>query len=158
MDCLPTELAAGSSGLYSQCVGKSRDDILAVLRGHAFGLGFNDQIPRPIPKANHVKPDTPAVQSKSPERSPKLRCWECGEHGHVRAQCSKWTASNGPTAPAPSRPPQLVANRNSEPCVSLNVLQPLPGSPSSEEWIIDTGATVHVRIYRVYLGTLLHES
>ena len=144
VDCLPVELAGGSSGLYSQCVGKSRDEILAILRGHAFGLGFNDQIPRPAPKANHVRPDTPAAQSKSPRRSSRVRCWECGENGHVRAQCSKWTASNGPTAPAPSRPLQLVADRNSEPCVSLNVLQPLPGSPSSEDWIIDTGATVHV--------------
>jgi len=149
VDCLPLELAAGSSGLYALCVHRSREEVMEILRSHAYGLNFNDQVPRPAPKGLHVgmsgKPGGSAAEPpKSPKAPPRMRCWECGEYGHVKAKCRKWETAGESTDPTISRPPEPTRRTGDVPYVSLNVLQTLAGCPSCEEWIVDTGATVHV--------------
>ena len=45
VDGLPPEMQEGRNGLYTACYGRKPEEILKVLRIHAHGIKFNDQVP-----------------------------------------------------------------------------------------------------------------
>eukprot|EP00884_Botryococcus_braunii_P007680 jgi/Botrbrau1/16913/Bobra.0374s0003.1 len=166
VDCLPTELAQFKGALYGHCCGRSSEDVVKILQSHAYGAGFNDQLPRPLPKAAAVLPksqDPEADQSEQDrKRSRKVRCWECGSRGHISKECTKWKKGTGeeqagdrskhslPSVPSASNSTHVPCPKNAEavpislPSVTFNVLQSGGIGHSCEEWLVDSGATVHL--------------
>jgi uncharacterized circularly permuted ATP-grasp superfamily protein len=61
--------------------------MIKLLRLHAYGVKFNDQIPRPLPRAAPAITKVPNEESSRPR---KMRCWECGSFDHMRRDCKKW--------------------------------------------------------------------
>jgi transposase InsO family protein len=108
------------------------------------------------------------------DRRAAVRCWECGERGHTRGNCRKWANEaaarhlNGPAAgtsgPGNSTTCKIPESRAAEcataetvPCpmhmrsgdnveakVALNIFEHRDAVGQSEEWLIDSGASVHI--------------
>jgi hypothetical protein len=165
VDGLPPEMQEGRTGLYTACYGREPEEILKVLRIHAHGIKFNDQVPRITAKA------APAILPKRPENGKfdgakkgpgKIRCWNCGDFGHLRRDCTKWEDKENLAEPSKGSKPQIftrntVVPEPCAPCPSINgnfaVISPVvtynvfhSGSlqETSEEWLVDSGATVHL--------------
>jgi transposase InsO family protein len=129
-------------------------------------------VPRAAPANPKVfqRPSTAAPD----DRRARVRCWECGERGHTRGNCKKWANEaaarhpNGPAAgisgpgiaPACKIPESCAvecAAAKSVPCpmhmrsgdnveakVALNIFEHRDAVGQSEEWLIDSGASVHI--------------
>ena len=140
IDCLPAEFESSKRTLYATCSRKSREEVLQIIRDLAQGIKFDDMTPRPPPKAAAARP----THSSKGERRPP-RCWNCGEMGHLQRHCPKPfpEASRQPSPPAPCMSTQTASSSNPL-YVTYNVLQPSCRKTSCEDWIVDSGASVHV--------------
>ena len=122
IDGLPMELDSGRSSLYSNCHGKSRQEVTQIIRTHAYGLRFNDLIPRPPPRAAPARiPTEQNTRTRHPADS-KVICWKCGETGHVKSNCTKWDPKDEPPAPGRAHDP------SSELRISHNIMQTVDDS------------------------------
>lgn len=143
IDGLPAEFNFGKPALYAPCAGGSPDAILEILRAQANGIGFNDMRPRPEPKAaKTVVPPSESAEKGGRGRG-RPRCWECGKHGHISKDCPRWkkTESSGDEE---ARRPMLPSVKCSSPCVTHNVFSSCSESSCTEDWLIDSGASVHL--------------
>lgn len=122
---LPVEFNSSRTSLYAPCAGGTPDSILQVLRLQAHGIGFNDQRPRPDPKAA-----TTTLPSQDNSEKPgggqgrgRRRCWECGKHGHITRECPKRKKASNSDGDETSKPqPSLVQSTVTNPLVTHNVL------------------------------------
>ncbi len=128
VDCLPQEMHSCIPPLYGALYDQTPTQMLRLLRLHAYGVKFNDQIPRPLRKAAPaiVKPSAEEAQGQKPR---KMRCSDCGSTGQVRKDYTKCEKLDKETADienykSPLCAPVVMNNIHEVPCPS-NVL-PLP--------------------------------
>jgi transposase InsO family protein len=153
VDCLPPEMHECKPPLYGALYEQTPAQMIKLLRLHAYGVKFNDQIPRPLPRAAPAITKVPNEESSRPR---KMRCWECGSFDHMRRDCKKWEKMDKGSAdstncksppsvqvPVPC-PTNVLPLPVTLPVVSFNVLQLGGGGKECEEWLVDSGATVHL--------------
>ncbi len=143
IDGLPAEFNHGKPSLYAPCAGANPDAILQILRAQASGIGFNDMRPRPEPKAAKSVAPPPDSHDKGGRGRGRPRCWECGQHGHISKDCPKWKKDDT-VRRDDARKPELPPVKSRSPCVTHNVFSTCNGSACSEDWLIDSGASVHL--------------
>jgi hypothetical protein len=144
IDGLPPEFGHGRASLYAPCAGDDPNKILRFLRLYAHGIKFNDRIPRPAPKAaKALIPDSEgSTSTKGTKGKGRPRCGQCGEFGHISKECTKW--KEHPPA-EPRKPlPQPCSSPCSTPVVTHNIVYDHSGSGQGEEWLVDSGASVHL--------------
>jgi hypothetical protein len=108
------------------------------------------------------------------DRKASIRCWECGERGHTKRDCKKWPeegTGDRPSGPAAGTSTSGTSStcKTSESCaaksvadgtvpysmhlksvhaveavVALNIFEYKDTVGQSEEWLIDSGASVHI--------------
>lgn len=142
------EFNSSRTSLYAPCAGGTADSILQVLRLQAHGIHFNDQRPRPDPKAatTTVAPQQRQGKQSGTQGRGRPRCWECGKHGHIAKDCPNWKKDSSTGKEEPLKPqPTCVQTTTSNPLVTHNVLSSCNSSYHSEEWLIDSGASVHLK-------------
>ena len=145
VDGLPAEFGPGRASLYAPCAGDDPNNILRFLRLHAHGIRFNDMTPRPAPKAAKTTVPERNRTDSNPEGKGRgrPRCWQCGAFGHIARDCTKWKDN----PPAEPRKPQLQQHSNpllSMPVVTHNIMHGSSGHEQGDEWIVDSGASVHL--------------
>jgi hypothetical protein len=129
-------------------------------------------VPRAAPA--NPKPFQRTPMAAQDDRRTTVRCWECGDRGHTRRDCKKWADEvaarrhSGPAAStsAPGTPSACKSSEssaggsvavNAVPCplhkesggsvdarVALNIFEHTGMVERSEEWLIDSGASVHI--------------
>jgi hypothetical protein len=178
VDCLPTELPQFKGALYGHCCGRSSEDVVKILQGYAYGSGLNDQLSRPLPKAAAVLPKSQSQDPAADHQSQTEKSHARSDAGSVGAvvtsarsarngrralersklktevsdQCPmpSASASNGTHVPCPQH---VQAVHISLPSVTFNVLQSGWVGHSCEEWLLDSGATVHRVVDLVFCRT-----
>ena len=74
----------------SQNMVKSFKWIIEVaLRGTTGQMMMNRQVPKPIRKMSSNTCKIPETTGKQPSKEGELKCYECGQKGHMRPQCPK---------------------------------------------------------------------
>lgn len=143
IDGLPAEFGPGKASLYAPCAGGDPDTILRILRLYAHGISFNDMQPRSAPKVAK----TTTVPVKDNENGGKgrgrPRCWECGKYGHLAKDCKKWEDDEGEQTRKPKHVP-VKQSFSGQFHVTHNVFSENVAHVQSEEWLIDSGASVHL--------------
>ena len=61
----------------------------AVLKGTARQMMANRQVPKPIWNTSSNTHKIPEISGKQPSKEGELKCYECGQKGHMRPQCPK---------------------------------------------------------------------
>ena len=61
----------------------------ATLRGTARQMTTNRQVPKPIWNTSSNTCKIPEATGKQPLKEGELKCYECGQKGHMRPQCLK---------------------------------------------------------------------
>jgi hypothetical protein len=143
IDGLPAEFNPGKHSLYGPCAAAGPESILYIIKQHASGIGFNDLRPRPVPKAAKTTiPDSEKTEGSGRGRG-RPRCWECGKIGHISKDCElKKKDKPAETEQACKLPNTHVKCK--EPMVTHNVFSNARTSSCSEDWLIDSGASVHL--------------
>ena len=67
----------------------SKQMIGTVPRGTTRQLVTNRHLVKPIRNMNNNTHKTPETTGKQPSKEGELRCYECGQKGHMRPQCLK---------------------------------------------------------------------
>jgi len=143
IDGLPAEFNHGKPSLYAPCAAATPAVILQTLRLQAHGIGFNDLRPRPDPKAaKAVIPDTDSTEKLGRGRG-RPRCWECGKLGHIGKDCQK-RKKEGTSGAGEACKPQKLPVKTEVPLVTHNVLSSPRTASCTEDWLIDSGASVHL--------------
>ena len=70
-------------------VKSSKQMIGAALRGTAGQMVANRQVPKPIQNMSSNTHKIPEATGKQPSKEGELKCYECGQKGHMRPQCPK---------------------------------------------------------------------
>ena len=60
-----------------------------ALRGTTGQVTMNRQVPKPIWKMSGNTHKIPETTDKQPLKEGELKCYECGQKGHMRPQCLK---------------------------------------------------------------------
>ena len=61
----------------------------AVPRGTARQTMVNRQVPKPIQNMSSNTCKIPEISGKQPSKEGELKCYECGQKGHMQPQCPK---------------------------------------------------------------------
>lgn len=145
---LPAEFDGCKSSLLVTCMAQQFPGVLRTLVQVANSIRFNDQTPRPTPRAAMARslPNSNSgdgSRGRRPMDLSKVTCWSCGDKGHLRKDCTKWEGNNRAAAASATQhsTPEQCESGTSD-WVSLNVFH--ARCAPSEEWIIDSGASVHV--------------
>ena len=79
-----------SSAHANQSVAKSSKWMIEVApKGTTGQIRMNRQVAQPIRKTSSNTCKIPETASKQPLKDGKLRCYECGQKGHMRPQCPR---------------------------------------------------------------------
>ena len=74
----------------NQSVAKSYKWMIEVaLKGTTGQIRLNRQVTQPIQRMSSNTHKIPETTGKQPSKEGKLKCYECGQKGHMRPQCSK---------------------------------------------------------------------
>ena len=60
-----------------------------ALRGTTGQTTMNRQVPKPIQKTSSNTHKIPETTGKQPWKEGELKCYECGQRGHMQPQCPK---------------------------------------------------------------------
>ena len=81
---------AHSSAHANQSVARSSKQMIEVaLKGTTGQIRTNRQIAQPIQKTSRNTRKIPETTGKQPLKEGELKCYECGQKGHMRPQCPK---------------------------------------------------------------------
>ena len=61
----------------------------AVLKGTVGQRIVNRQLPQPIQNTSSNTRKIPEIPDKQPLKEGELKCYECGQKGHMQPQCPK---------------------------------------------------------------------
>ena len=79
-----------SSAFANQSMAKSPKQMIEVApRGTTGQIRTNRQVAQPIQKMSSNTCKIPETTGKQPSKEGKLKCYECGQKGHMRSQCPK---------------------------------------------------------------------
>ena len=77
-----------SSAYANQSMAKSSKQMIEVaLKGTTGQIRTNRQVAQPIRKTSSNTHKIPEITGKQPSKEGKLKCYECGQKGHMRPQC-----------------------------------------------------------------------
>ena len=86
---MSVETAHGSAHA-NQSMAKSYKRMIEVApKGTTGQIRTNRQVTQPIQKMSSNTCKIPETTGKQPSKEGELRCYECGQKGHVRPQCPK---------------------------------------------------------------------
>ena len=63
--------------------------IEVALKGTTGQIRMNRQVTQPIQKTSSNTHKIPETTGKQPSKEGELKCYECGQKGHMRPQCPK---------------------------------------------------------------------
>ena len=72
------------------------------------------------------------------------RCWQCGAFGHISKDCNKWKEDQSAEPRKPQPQPNPGPTSGSAPMITHNVLHVGSDQNQSEEWLVDSGASIHL--------------
>ena len=79
-----------SSAYANQSMAKSPKQMIEVaLRGTTGQTRTNRQVTQPIQKTSSNTCKIPETTVKQPSKDSKLKCYECGQEGHMQPHCPK---------------------------------------------------------------------
>ena len=79
-----------SSVHANQSMARSSKQMIEVApRGTTRQIRTNRQVTQPIWKTSSNTCEIPETTGKQPSKEGKLKCYECGQKGHMRPQCPK---------------------------------------------------------------------
>ena len=79
-----------SNAYANQNIVKSSKWIIgAAPRGTAGQITMNRQVPKPIQNTSSNTCKIPEATGKQPSKEGELKCYECGQKGHMQPQCLK---------------------------------------------------------------------
>ena len=79
-----------SSAYANQSMAKSSKWMIEVaLKGTTGQIRTNRQVTQPIKKTSSNTRKIPEITGKQPSKEGELKCYECGQKGHMRPQCPK---------------------------------------------------------------------
>ena len=79
-----------SSVYVNQSMAKSSKRMIEVApKGTTGQIRTNRQVAQPIQKMSSNTHKIPETTGKQPSKEGELKCYECGQKGHMRPQCPK---------------------------------------------------------------------
>ena len=86
---MSVETAHGSVHANQSVARSSKQMIEVALKGTTGQIRMNRQVTQPIWKASSNTRKIPETTGKQPLKEGELKCYECGQKGHMRPQCPK---------------------------------------------------------------------
>ena len=86
---MPVETAHSSVYANQSMAKSSKRMIEVVLKGTTGHIRTNRQVGQPIRKMSSNTCKIPETTGKQPSKEGELKCYECGQKGHMRPQCPK---------------------------------------------------------------------
>ena len=86
---MSAETAHGSVHANQSMARSSKQMIKVALKGTTGQIRMNRQVTQPIWKTSSNTHKIPETTGKQPLKEGELKCYECGQKGHMRPQCLK---------------------------------------------------------------------
>ena len=86
---MSVETAHGSAHANQSVARSSKRMIKVALKGTTGQRRTNRQVTQPIRKMNSNTRKIPETTGKQPSKEGELKCFECGQKGHMQPQCPK---------------------------------------------------------------------
>ena len=86
---MSVETAHGSTHANQSMARSSKQMIEVALKGTTGQIRMNRQVTQPIWKTSSNTRKIPETTGKQPSKEGELKCYECGQKGHMRPQCPK---------------------------------------------------------------------
>ena len=86
---MSVETAHRSAHANQSMARSSKQMIEVALKGTTGQIRTNRQVTQPIWKTSNNTRKIPETTGKQPLKEGKLKCYECGQKGHMRPQCPK---------------------------------------------------------------------
>ena len=86
---MPVETAHSSAYANQNMAKSSKWMIEVALKGTTGQIRTNRQAAQPIQKTSSNTCKIPETTGKQPLKEGELKCYECGQKGHMRPQCPK---------------------------------------------------------------------
>ena len=86
---MSVETAHGSAHANQNMAKSSKRMIEVAPKGTTGQIRTNRQVTQPIRKTSSNTHKIPETTGKQPSKEGKLKCYECGQKGHMQPQCPK---------------------------------------------------------------------
>ena len=86
---MSVETAHGSAQANKNMEKSSKQTIEVAPTGTTRQIRTNRQVTQPIQKMSSNTHKIPETTGKQPSKEGELKCYECGQKGHMRPQCPK---------------------------------------------------------------------
>ena len=86
---MSVETAHGSAHANQSVAKLYKQMIEVALKGTTGQIRTNRQVTQPIQKTSSNTRKIPETTGKQPSKEGKLKCYKCGQKGHMRPQCPK---------------------------------------------------------------------
>ena len=86
---MSVETAHGSAQANKNMAKSSKQTIEVAPTGTTRQIRTNRQVTQPIQKMSSNTHKIPETTGKQPSKEGELKCYECGQKGHMRPQCPK---------------------------------------------------------------------
>ena len=86
---MPVETVHSSAYVNQSLAKSSKWMIKVALKGITGQIRMNRQVAQPIWKMSSNTCKIPETTGKQPSKEGKLKCYECGQKGHMQPQCPK---------------------------------------------------------------------
>ena len=86
---MSVETVHGSAHANQNVARSSKQMIEVGLKGTTGQIRMNRQVTQPIWKMSNNTRKAPETTGKQPSKEGELKCYECGQKGHMQPQCPK---------------------------------------------------------------------
>ena len=86
---MSVEMVHGSAHANQSMAKSAKQMIEVVLKGTTGQIRTNRQVTQPIRRMSRNTCKIPETTGKQPSKEGELKCYECGQKGHMRPQCPK---------------------------------------------------------------------